>query len=330
VIVDLDLGDPGESCSAAQPDEGGAVPLRIATYDDNGIHRTAWAFYRSADGTLLSRREWTSGLGPVTLLSQPEGFTGIGFALDASPPALDLYSLGPDGTERSIAHTPAVVGDGDPVADPSGGTVLFSVHRDAAVWLLQFERYDAQGNRTARAVDGAGGPLAQDVRWVAGVTTGGDTLVVSGPVGGPCRAMWLDREGARVSGQFVPATCRIHRFYPLLDGGLLVETTSLDASHVVSGVVPARATAFEPAPAFLDGLSVRDLFLLPGGKGYALREQGSGEGLRLLLPDGEGCGALAGPVPGDGPVQIGRDGTLVEQDMTGAGCRFRWRPRLFR
>ncbi len=35
------------------------------------------------------------------------------------------------------------------------------------------------------------------------------------------------------------------------------------------------------------------------------------------------------PLP-DGPFLIGRDGTLVEQDDTGAGCTFRWYPQLFR
>src|SRR5205823_6003011 len=33
VMVDLDVGDPGEICFAAQPDERGSVPLRVATYD---------------------------------------------------------------------------------------------------------------------------------------------------------------------------------------------------------------------------------------------------------------------------------------------------------
>lgn len=331
VIVDLDLGDPSQSCSAARPDQGGAVPLRIATYDSAGLHSTAWAFYRASEGALLSRREWASGLGPVSFLAQPDGFTGIGFAGDASQESLDLYILGHDGAELSIAHTPAFLGDGDPVGDPSGGTVLFSVHRDKVAWLLQFERYDAEGDRTARGVDGAGGPLPADVRWVAGVSTSGDTLVVFGPMSGaPCRAVWLDHDGARVSGDFAPPTCRIHRFYPLLDGRLAVETESLDASHSISAAVAPRATAFEASPAFLDGLSVRELFTLPGGKGYAVREQGAGERFRLFLPGGDSCGDLPAPALDRGPVQIGRDGTLVEQDLTGAGCRFRWYPGLFK
>ncbi|MGZ5959292.1 MAG: hypothetical protein ACXWLI_12815, partial [Myxococcaceae bacterium] len=157
-----------------------------------------------------------------------------------------------------------------------------------------------------------------------------DTLVVFGPAGGSCRAVWLDRAGTKVSGEFTPATCRVHRFYPLLDGGLAVETTSLDASHPVSAAVAPRTTTFGPAPDFLDGLSLRELFPLPEGKGYALREQGAGERFRLLLPQGDRCGELPAPALDRGPVQIGRDGTLVEQDLTGAGCRFRWYPGLFR
>ena len=328
VTVDLDLGDPGEICSAAQPDGNGAVPLRVATYDDNGLHRAAWSFYRAPDGKPLSRREWGAGLGPVSLLAQPDGFAGTGFSGDPSQEDLDLFLLGHDGADLSIARTPARAGEGDPVADPSGGTVLFSVHRGASAWLLQFERYDARGNRTAKAVDGAGGPASQEVHWVAGVTSGGDTLVVF-PAGTSCAAVWLDHDGVPVSALFAPPTCRIHRFYPLLDGRLAVETNSLDASRSISFAVAARATAFDDPPGFLDGLSLRELFALPGGKGYALREQGAGERFRLLLPSGESCGELASPAL-DGPAQIGRDGTLIEQDTAGAGCRFRWYPGLFR
>ena len=29
-------------------------------------------------------------------------------------------------------------------------------------------------------------------------------------------------------------------------------------------------------------------------------------------------------------VVIGRDGTLVEQDVSGAACTFRWYPQLFK
>jgi hypothetical protein len=329
VRVDLDVGDPGEICFAAQPDEGGSVPLRLATYDSQGLHSSIWSFYQAADGTPLSRREWTSGLGPVSLLAQPKSFIGIGFAGDATQADLDLFILGHDGSDVSLLHTEAAAGDGDPVADPSGGTVLFSVHRDASLWLLVFERYDAQGVRALEGVDGVGGPAAQDVRWVAGVTTGGDTLVVVGPQGGPCNAVWLDHEGAKVSAAFAPPACRISRLYPLLDGGLAVETTSLDASHSITGAVAPRATSFGPAPAFLDGVSVREFFLLPGRRQYALREQGSA-GLRLLQTDGKICETLTPPLISQGPIQIGRDGTLVEQETSGAGCAFRWYPGLIK
>ena len=36
------------------------------------------------------------------------------------------------------------------------------------------------------------------------------------------------------------------------------------------------------------------------------------------------------PVLDKGPVVIGRDGTLVEQDVSGAACTFRWYPQLFK
>lgn len=147
--------------------------------------------------------------------------------------------------------------------------------------------------------------------------------------GGPCSAVWLDHDGATVSAAFTPPTCRINRFYPLFGGKLAVETTSLDESHSLSGAVAFRATAFGPPPAFLDGVSVREFFLLPGRGEYALREQGS-TALRLLLPDGEVCQTLDAPLLSGGPLQIGQDGTLVEQETSGAGCAFRWYPGLIK
>ncbi len=326
VVVNLDVGDPSEICSAAQPDEGGTVPLRIATYDASGIHRAAWAFYGASDGARLRLQEWASGLGPVSLLAQPDGFTGIEFTGDARE--IDLHNIAGDGKEVSISHTLAREAEGVAVADPSGGTVAFAVTRESAASTLEFQRFDAQGSLSANGAVASAEPDTQ-VSWVAGVSTGGDTLVVFAFADRPCRAVWLDRAGKAVSAGFAPGTCRIHRFYPLLDGGLAVETSSLDASHSIANVVGPRGTAFIAAPDWLDGRNLREFFILPGLKGYALREQGAGERFRLFLPGGESCGELAAPTLERGPVQIGRDGTLIEQDLTGAGCTFRWHPQLF-
>lgn len=326
VVVNLDVGDPSEVCSAAQPDEGGTVPLRLATYDAAGMHRTAWAFYGASDGARLGLQEWSSGLGPVSLLAQPEGFTGIGFTGDARE--IDLHDIAGDGKEVSVSHTHARESEGVAVADPSGGTVVFAVARESTASTLGFQRFDAQGNLSANAAVASAEPDAA-VSWVAGVSTEGDTLVVFSFAGRPCRAVWLDGAGNAVSAPFAPATCRIHRFYPLLDGGLAVETSTLDASHSISFAIARRAIAFAAAPAWLDGRSLREFSILPGRKGYTLREMGSGERFLSFLPGGDSCGALPGPILERGPVQIGRDGTLVEQDLTGAGCTFRWYPQLF-
>ncbi|HZR07319.1 MAG TPA: hypothetical protein VFA79_01975 [Myxococcales bacterium] len=326
VVVNLDVGDPSEVCAAAQPDEGGSVPLRIATYDASGMHQSVWAFYAGSDGTRLGLQEWASGLGPVSLLAQPDGFTGIEFTGDARE--IDLHDIAGDGKEGSITHTQAREPEGAVVAVPSGGTVAFAVSGDSTASNLQFQRFDAHGNLAASATVASAEPDAQ-VTWVAGVATGGDTLVVFSFAGRPCRGIWLDAAGKPVSASFAPPNCRIHRFYPLLDGSLAAEISSLDASHSIAFAFAPRAVASTAAPAWLEGRNLREFFILPSDKGYALRDMGAGQRFRLVLPDGDSCGELAAPILELGPVQIGRDGTLVEQDLTGAGCTFRWYPGLF-
>ena len=281
VVVNLDVGDPSEVCSAAQPDEGGTVPLRIATYDNDGIHRTAWAFYGAADGTRLTLQEWGSGLGPVSLLAQPEGFTGIELTGEAREIA--LHNLAGDGKELSVTPTHAREAEGVAVADPSGGTVTFAVTRDGAASTLQFQRFDAQGSLSATAPVASAEADAQ-VSWVAGVSAGGDTLVVFAFAARPCRAVWLDRAGKAVSASFAPSTCR--------------STASTRCSTRACWSRPpawtratqsrARSRRGEPsiaaAPAWVAGRNLREFFILPAGKGYALREMGAGNGSRCSCP----------------------------------------------
>jgi hypothetical protein len=330
-ILDLDRGDPSQACSAARTDEGsGTLPLRVATYDAAGLHQTTWSFYRASDKALLSRREWTSGEGPVSLMTQPQGFTGV--ELVGESQEIELRTLSHAGQDVSSLRTLATGAEGTVAPVPAGGTVVFTVDHAGAGYSLRFERYDAAGTLVADAVAATGDTVGatQRVATVAAVSANGDTLVVFGPSDRPCRAIWLDPKGQKASAYFAPETCRLHQLVPLLDGSVAVESYSLDASPVVAGVIPARGTEIADAPAWLAGLDLRELFTLPGGRGYALRRQGPAHPLEVVSPSGRKCGELTLPGLDQGPFSIGRDGTLIEQDYTGAGCTFRWYPQLFR
>ncbi|HET7785779.1 MAG TPA: hypothetical protein VFL36_07400 [Myxococcales bacterium] len=327
LFADLDTGNPAQICSAAPPDGTGTLPLRVGTFDANGVQRTAWSFVRAADGARISSHAYPAGTGPTVLIPQPQGFTGVE-PVAADPPRLDLHGINAAGDDFATARTDVAA----LVPDPSGGVVGFALTRARATFTLRFERFDAGGNLVASAVAATGNTAAPDqpVPFVAGVSVRGDTLLVFGPPDRPCGAVWLDRGGSAVSPVFRPSLCRIRALRPLVDGALAVEGEDQDRNGFIAASVAPRAARFGDAPAWLAGARLRELFLLPRGRGYALRRQGPGARLELFSPAGSRCGELATPGLDDGPFLVGRDGTLVEQDLTGQACSFRWHPALFR
>jgi hypothetical protein len=326
-FADLDTGDPSQICSAAPPDGTGTLPLRVGTFDASGIHRTSWSFVRAADGARISSHDYPAGTGPTALIAQPRGFTGLEL-LAADPPRVDLHDINAAGDDFATTRTDVAA----VVPDPEGGVVGFALIRARASFTLRYERFDATGTLAASAVAATGSTVAPDqpVPWVAGVSVKGDTLLVFGPTDRPCSAVWLDRGGTAVSAVFTPSVCRIRALRPLADGALAVEGEDQDQNAFIAAAVAPRSTRLGDAPAWLAQARLRELFLLPGGRGYALRRQGAGAGLEVFSPAGVRCGEPAIPELGNGPFLVGRDGTLVEQDLTGAACTFRWHPALFR
>jgi hypothetical protein len=324
-FADLDLGDPSQICSAAAPDGTGTVALRVGTFDANGIHRTTWSFFRAQDGSVASSHSYPAGTGPTALIAQPQGFTGVEPKADS--PGITLHGIDADGHDLAAGST-----DVDAVVpDPGGGVVGFGLTRTQADFALRYERFDAEGKRVATAVAAAGSIRAPDqpVPWVAGVSLAGDTLLVFGPTDRPCSAVWLDRAGAAVSAVFTPKVCTVRALLPLAGGDLAVEAVDQDQNPFIAAVAAPRSTLFGDAPAWLAQGRLRELFLLPGGRGYALRRQGAA-GVEVFSPGGARCGQFSTPELGSGPFVLGRDGTLVEQDLGGQACTFRWYPALFR
>ena len=326
-FTDMSAGDPSQICSAAAPDGTGTIPLRVGTFDASGIHRTTWSFFRAADGSVASSHPYPAGTGPTALISQPQGFTGVEL-LAADPPRVNLHGIDAAGHDFATTTTDVAA----VVPDPEGGVVGFALNRAKAGFTLRYERFDARGNRLASAVAASGNTVAPDqpVPWAAGVSVNGDTLLVLGPIDRACSAVWLDRNGRAVSAAFTPSLCAIRALRPLVDGGLAVEGVDQDGNAFVAAAVAPRAARFEDAPAWLARAHLREFFLLPGGRGYALRRQGAGSGVEVFSPTGGRCGELVTPELGSGPFVLGRDGTLVEQDLGGEACTFRWHPGLFR
>ena len=146
-----------------------------------------------------------------------------------------------------------------------------------------------------------------------------------------CQAIWLDRDGHALSDPFPAPNCQIQQLYPLLDSGLAVET--YDAQTRVThldGEVHDAQTQWVPLPGFLAGKSIREFFMLPAGRGYALRENGTNHSLQTFAPAGNACSAVTRPELDGGPLSVGRDGTLLVQDLRNTGCKFYWWPQLWR
>jgi hypothetical protein len=308
------------------------VPLRHTTYDSSGSALTEWSFFASSSGRSVSSWEATPD-GPYDLLPQPSGFIGVERGDSAAgDPLIRVDAFAHDGTPGSSTEVHGIAAF---AADPAGGLAVVNarVTQDAKLEVTYW-RFDAAGGAMETAVpiataDAAGKPAP----WaVVGVSVNdGHALALWGFTGGSsdCQAAWLDRDG-RVTATFQPPVCRIQRLYPLLDGSFAVETYNLEFVHSVSARVKDQSTSWDGPPAWVPGASLREFFLLPRRRGYALRQEGPGQGLEVMAPSGTLCGTVPTPDLDQAPLRLGRDGTLVAQDLRESGCTFRWYPQVFK
>jgi hypothetical protein len=327
------LGDSSGTCGASRPDGLGGVPLRHTTYDSSGLAISDWAFFPSKGGGPLATWAATPG-GPSDLVPQPGGgFIGLEWGDGAGgEPVLVVHGIAHDGTAGPRTQ---VQGLATVAADPDGGLVVVNgrLAPDGKL-TIAWSRFDASGAPVKTAVpiavaDASGKPAP----WmVAGVSANeGRALVLWGFTGGSstCAAAWVDRQG-KVAATFEPPICRIQRLYPLAGGGLLVETFNLESVRTITAAVEDQSTSWDAPSAWIAGTSARELFLLPGSRGYALRQEGPGHDLEVIAPGGARCGTVRTAELGFGPFRVGLDGTLVEQDLRDSGCTFRWYPGLFK
>ena len=331
--IKITLETSGGTCGAASPDgTEGVVPLRNTTYDSSGTAVTEWTFIASANGRSLSTWDATPD-GPYDLLPQPSGFIGVERGDTATgEPLIRVDGFAHDGTPGSRTE---LRGNAAFALDPNGGLAVVNARvTQGSTVEVSYWRFDATGAAVTTAVpiataDATGKPAPWTVVGVS--VNDGHALVLWGFTGSAsnCQAAWVDRDG-QVTGSFQPPACRVQRLYPLLDGSLAVETYNLETVHSVTARVKDQSTTWDGAPAWISGASLRELFLLPGRRGYALRQNGPGRDLEVVAPGGNRCGTLRTAELDNGPLQLGRDGTLVEQDLRGSGCTFRWYPQVFK
>jgi len=166
----------------------------------------------------------------------------------------------------------------------------------------------------------------------AGVAISGHALVFWEDPDG-CWARWIDREGTLLTPPFHPPACAPLALLPLLDGGLALQSRDARNDLAISARMLDAKPEWAAPPRFLRDnphLDGEGLFLLPAGKGYALRDRSARDELRLLDREGNLCGKVVLPDLAPGTFSVGRDGTLLTQSYAGSGCVFRWWPQLFR
>ena len=330
--VEVTLPVEGGLCAAARPGgPDGVVPLRHTDYDASGRALTQWSFFAAKTGRAVA--SWDADVdGPSDLWPQATGFVGVTFSENAAGDA--LLRVARVGLDQAMGPATEVPGNTAFAADPNGGFAAIHAGIEDGKLQVRYWRFDAAGVATKTAVpiataDAAGKPAP----WATiGVTAkDGHALAIWGFTGASsaCQAAWVDAAG-RVTATFQPPACRVSTLYPLTDGSLAVDTYNLEFVHSIAASVQDQSTSWDPAPDWLSGDSLREFFLLPGLRGYALRQNGPGHDLDVVAPGGKLCGTVRTAELSHGPLRLGLDGTLVEQDFTGAGCTFRWYPGLFK
>jgi hypothetical protein len=341
--VDVSPGDPAftmnligasenATCWFARPDDlDGTIPLARATPPVGG-GASDWLFVQSTTGHTLSEQNSAIGM----MLTQPQGFALIDAQNDPQSAEwiVKITNFAHDG---SVTSQQGSGGDLNPVfvVDPSGGIVIITGTASptgVGPWQLQYQRLDRNGVPEAGRVQFASGTSTTNggIQAVSGVTLTSHTLVVY-RWDNKCEAIWLGRGGEALTQPFAVPNCKIQKFYPLLDAGLAVETFDAPTlvTHLESEVRDGQ-TQWDPPPDYLAGKNLREFFMLPGGRGYALRENGTDASLHTFAPSGNACAAVTRPELADGPLTIGRDGTLLIQDLRNKGCTFYWWPQLWR
>ncbi len=306
----------------SRPDDAeSTIPLSRSTGSSSSRD---FFFFDSTTGMGVGQLH-TGEQGPFSLLAQPHAYTGIsvtgGFPIFATT-VFGYSHTGEPTTVTQAGRNPQWN------VDPGGGTVgidLDTAPGDSTVTYFRFDKNNALERRVTLP-----GLVARMAFPVVSLHEG-DTLVVFTRDFQTCSGTWLDREGNQITAPFALPSCHISNGFPLLDGGVVLGDQEPPTLEVhLRYQIADRGTTVTAAPDWLLDRTPRDFFLLPGGKGYAFRAASTDRTIELRAPAGNLCGRWDRPELGNGPLLIGRDGTLVVQDFRGPGCTFSWWTQLFR
>jgi hypothetical protein len=236
-------------------------------------------------------------------------------------------------TGTRLAFDPIVGGSGAP--DPAGGTVMtFYQPQGSGPPPLLVVRYDQKGvRRTGAAV------VAENANPVAvGITPGGWTLALYRlGLAAPILGRWFDAGNVAQGDAFVVAKSNDAAVLrPLADGRLALRVGD-DWTSVFG-----QGDQGSPAPDWLSSRPGTSLFVVEGGRAYALPAATASacvlQRAEIVAVSGKACGEVSAAPPSScirlQPFDIGPDGTLAQSfEETGGSeitCGLQWWPGLLR
>ncbi len=288
------------------------------TGDANGYLAFTWGQYGGTGIAIVKGQgEYLGTSAPVVewMLPQPSGFFADTSFPNSSNP---VTRFNENGTTSTAQMTDNYVAVGN---NPTGGLVAVFYSPSHQATLSSF---DTTGNeRWSYAVSGGPYSLA-----VVGADVLGDTLLLlstgTGSQGStfPTQGQWFDPNG--VPGPSFAVNPGLiggeqQRLYPQVAGGLFL-FGSIYTNSFASGVNASSAP-----PSWLAGHGLVQLVF--GGQGYAaVSPPGAAAGscdtptLEVFSSAGQLCGSVALPPSYDCFIEVGLDGTLIEQKPDNANC----------
>jgi len=309
--VGLAFGTPSDARVALRPMPGGAEFAVLETRQPlNPPGRAA----NASDGLLF--------------FPQPSGYQSA----SAGSTGFATYS----DTGARLAFDPIVGGSGAP--DPAGGTVMtFYQPQGGGAPPLLVVRYDQKGvRRTAAAV------VAENANPVSvGITPGGWTLVLyrSSADASTILGRWFDAANAAQGDPFAVAKSNAAAVLRPLANGHLALRVGDDWTSVFG-----QGDQGSPAPDWLASRPATSLFVVEGGRAYALPAATASacdvlQTVEIVAASGKPCGEVSATPPAScaklHPFDIGPDGTLLqsfEENIGGSQitCGLQWWPSLLR
>lgn len=340
-LTESEAASPGDVCVNGTSDASGHLAIgKLFHY----THFVSWHVV-GLDGTpggYFSARRMGA------LLPQWSGFHGLSVS-PSSRVFLNTYST--NGVQlRMNEIKPGGQGSYDAAVDYDYGSfAVVSRMTSPGTWQVTAQRYDEEGDPVFGSpvvVRPGSGPNAPFIA-VAGVDLHGRLLVlwdgsVDGAGSGTLRGRWLRHDGSFIGAPFLAASGLSegtgYTLYPLIGGGLALLADNFSTGRQWLARYRPHIGGPLPPPAWLAARPNVIPRLIRDNHAYALvpvayqTVPDCKQELELRAPSGRLCGTLTFPLAAGAcetrGIDVGRDGTVIQQSVLPDDCQHTWWPQL--